>query len=56
MSELSQLKAPEGSIHKKKRVGRGESSGLGKTSGVGHNVKKHVKAPGNPVVALKVVK
>jgi len=48
MSELSQLKAPEGSIHKKKRVGRGESSGLGKTSGVGHKGQKARQGTGKP--------
>lgn len=35
MSELSNLKAPVGAVKKKKRVGRGESSGWGKTSGGG---------------------
>jgi len=48
MSELSQLKAPEGSIHKKKRVGRGESSGLGKTCGVGHKGQKARQGTGKP--------
>ncbi|HHL40955.1 MAG TPA: 50S ribosomal protein L15 [Deltaproteobacteria bacterium] len=33
---LDRLKAPEGARKKKKRVGRGEASGLGKTSGRGH--------------------
>ncbi|MEE8185552.1 MAG: 50S ribosomal protein L15 [Thermodesulfobacteriota bacterium] len=33
---LDRLKAPEGAIRDKKRVGRGEGSGLGKTSGRGH--------------------
>ncbi len=32
---LNRLKAPEGSRKRKKRVGRGEGSGLGKTSGRG---------------------
>lgn len=32
---LDRLKAPKGSRKKKKRVGRGEGSGLGKTSGKG---------------------
>ena len=33
---LDRLKAPKGSRKSKKRVGRGESSGWGKTSGRGH--------------------
>lgn len=36
MNELSKLTPPDGSKKKKKRVGRGESSGFGKTSGRGH--------------------
>ncbi len=35
MNELSNLTPPEGAVKKKKRVGRGESSGWGKTSGGG---------------------
>lgn len=35
MSEFN-LTVPEGATHKKKIVGRGSSSGLGKTSGKGH--------------------
>lgn len=35
MSTLSSLKAPWGSRHRKKRVGRGQGSGLGKTAGRG---------------------
>jgi large subunit ribosomal protein L15 len=35
MSELSKLTPPDGAVKRKKRVGRGESSGLGKTSGGG---------------------
>ncbi len=34
--KLGKLKPPEGSKKKRKRVGRGESSGTGKTSGRGH--------------------
>lgn len=34
-STLHTLKAPKGSTHRKKRVGRGQSSGLGKTAGRG---------------------
>ncbi len=33
---LSDIKPPAGQTHKKKRVGRGMGSGLGKTSGRGH--------------------
>jgi large subunit ribosomal protein L15 len=33
---LHSLKPAEGSRHRKKRVGRGEGSGMGKTSGRGH--------------------
>ncbi len=36
MKLLSVLRPAEGSRHKKKRVGRGESSGWGKTAGKGH--------------------
>jgi large subunit ribosomal protein L15 len=32
---LNELKAPKGSHHRRKRVGRGEGSGVGKTSGKG---------------------
>jgi large subunit ribosomal protein L15 len=35
MNQLHNLKAPFGSRHKKKRVGRGQGSGLGKTAGRG---------------------
>src|SRR4028119_355082 len=37
---LNNLKKPEGSTHKKKRVGRGPGSGLGKTAGRGHKGQK----------------
>jgi len=37
---LSNLKPPAGSRHRQKRLGRGESSGLGKTSGRGHKGQK----------------
>lgn len=33
---LSQLKPPRGAVKKKRRVGRGPGSGLGKTAGRGH--------------------
>lgn len=35
MSTLHQLRAPSGSRHRKKRVGRGQGSGRGKTAGRG---------------------
>ena len=35
MTSLHALKAPRGSHHRKKRVGRGQGSGLGKTAGRG---------------------
>ncbi len=38
--KLHSLKPAEGSRHKKKRVGRGTSSGHGKTSGRGHKGQK----------------
>jgi len=37
---LNKLKAPAGSTHKKKRVGRGPGSGLGKTAGRGYKGQK----------------
>jgi large subunit ribosomal protein L15 len=37
---LNNLHAPEGSTHKKKRLGRGPGSGLGKTSGRGNKGQK----------------
>ena len=40
MNELSNLKPPAGAVRKKKRVGRGESSGWGKTAGAGHKGQK----------------
>jgi large subunit ribosomal protein L15 len=36
MKELSRLTPPEGATKKKKRLGRGPGSGLGKTAGRGH--------------------
>lgn len=35
MNELSKLKKPDGSTKRRKRVGRGQASGLGKTAGRG---------------------
>jgi len=37
---LNELRPPKGATKKKKRLGRGESSGLGKTSGKGHKGQK----------------
>ena len=37
---LNNLKSADGSTHKKKRVGRGPGSGLGKTAGRGHKGQK----------------
>lgn len=37
---LNELRPPKGAVKKKKRRGRGESSGLGKTSGRGHKGQK----------------
>ena len=37
---LNNLHSPEGSTHKKKRLGRGPGSGLGKTAGRGHKGQK----------------
>ena len=43
---LSRLRAPEGSVSQKKRVGRGVGSGVGKTSGRGQKGQK-ARQPGN---------
>ncbi|MBM4370320.1 MAG: 50S ribosomal protein L15 [Deltaproteobacteria bacterium] len=40
MKELSSLKPPEGSVRSRRRVGRGEGSGMGRTSGAGHKGQK----------------
>lgn len=48
MSELSNLRPPDGAVRKRKRVGRGESSGWGKTSGVGHKGAKARQGGGKP--------
>src|ERR1700736_6450307 len=37
---LNNLRAPEGATHRKKRVGRGPGSGLGKTAGRGNKGQK----------------
>lgn len=48
INELSNLRPPKGAVHRRKRVGRGESSGLGKTSGVGHKGAKARQGKGKP--------
>ena len=40
MSLLAELRPKKGATHKKKRVGRGIGSGLGKTAGKGHKGQK----------------
>ncbi len=40
MKELSTLKPAKGSVKRKKRVGRGQGSGQGKTAGTGHGGQK----------------
>lgn len=40
MTDLSNLRRPEGAHRARKRVGRGPGSGLGKTSGRGHKGQK----------------
>lgn len=40
MSLLNQIRPPHGAVKNRKRLGRGESSGLGKTSGRGHKGQK----------------
>lgn len=47
MNELSNLSPAEGAVRKKKRVGRGESSGLGKTAGRGAKGQK-ARSGGGP--------
>lgn len=48
MSELSRLSPPPGAVQKKKRKGRGESSGWGKTAGKGHKGSKARQGGGKP--------
>lgn len=48
MSELSNLTPAPGAIRRKKRIGRGESSGWGKTSGKGHKGQKARRGGGKP--------
>ncbi len=45
MSLLSQLKPRKGSRERRKNLGRGESSGLGKTSGKGHKGQRARSSP-----------
>ena len=45
---LHDLKAPKGANKKPKRVGRGESSGQGKTAGAGHGGQKSRSGKGKP--------
>lgn len=44
---LSRLQPPKGAVKKKKRVGRGPGSGLGKTAGRGHKG-QHARAGAGP--------
>lgn len=46
--QLHDLKAPEGANKKRKRIGRGESSGSGKTAGRGANGQKSRTGKGKP--------
>jgi len=46
--KLNELKPPKGSIRKRKRVGRGEASGLGKTCGRGTKGQKARTGSGSP--------
>lgn len=48
MSELSNLQPAPGAVRKRKRIGRGESSGWGKTAGVGHKGAKARQGGGKP--------
>lgn len=48
MSELSNLKPAPGAVRRKKRIGRGESSGWGKTAGKGHKGQKARRGTGKP--------
>ncbi len=53
MSELSNLHPSVGAVHKKKRVGRGESSGWGKTSGVGGKGQTARQGKGKPGIGFE---
>lgn len=52
MIDLSNLSPAQGSTHKKKRVGRGVGSGLGKTAGRGQKGQKS-RAGGSPRVGFE---
>ncbi len=53
MSELSQLSPPPGAVRKRKRLGRGESSGTGKTSGKGHKGQRARRGKNKPAVGFE---
>ncbi len=53
MSELSKLTPPPGAVRKKKRLGRGESSGPGKTSGKGHKGQRARRGKNKPAVGFE---
>lgn len=53
MSELSQLSPAPGAVQKKKRLGRGESSGPGKTSGKGHKGQRARRGKNKPAVGFE---
>ncbi len=48
MSELSNLEAPIGANKRRRRIGRGESSGWGKTAGMGGKGQKGRQGGGKP--------
>jgi large subunit ribosomal protein L15 len=53
MSELSRLSPPPGAVKKKKRKGRGESSGWGKTAGKGNKGSKARQGGGKPALGFE---
>jgi large subunit ribosomal protein L15 len=53
MNELSNLTHAPGAVKKKKRVGRGESSGWGKTAGAGHKGQKARSGNSKPVCGFE---
>jgi len=50
---IHDLKAPRGATKNRKRVGRGESSGWGKTSGTGHGGAKSRSGTGKPKLGFE---
>ena len=52
-NELSELSPPPGAVRKKKRLGRGESSGPGKTSGKGHKGQRARRGKNKPAVGFE---